>query len=201
MDATQPTPAAAADAAGLSAANAAGDAAGDAAGISAGSDLWSAARIVALADELSQRIGADTTPRARTLFVALGEAGAAVGAGADAQLPAWHATRFVPVCAYPHALFARRAVVGMGMMVVSTLAPAEGVVDVEYKFDVDRAPTARARGSADAVPPEELLEVWTVRAQGAVVARFLLAPSDGVADDLARSEVALGAYTIQTKAE
>lgn len=133
-------------------------------------DLWSSSRIAALADGITQKLGAEQNLMARTLFVAL------------------DGSRFLPVRVYPYLIVARRAVVGMGLMMVASLSPIDGPAKIDYKFEI-----GTPEGGS------KLVEVWTVRVGDNIVARFLLAPSETIAADLVREDVAVAAYTIKPK--
>lgn len=137
-------------------------------------DFWTATHIAQLADGITQQLGDEQNLRARTLFVALDD------------------TRFLPVRVFPYLVVARRALVGMGMMMVASLAPIEGTSSVNYKFEIARPAAADA---------PRLVEIWSVRVGDSVVARFLLAPTDALATDLVREDRVVAAYSLKIESK
>lgn len=133
-------------------------------------DFWTSKRIAEIADSVAQNIGADQNDLPRTLFVALtGE-------------------HFLPVCAYPYLLLARRALVGVAMMVVASLAHPSKTDAVPYTFDVGYVPGA-----------SKLVEIWTARSGDKIVARYMLAPTGTIADDLVRAEATVAVFSVKTE--
>jgi hypothetical protein len=135
-------------------------------------EFWSGTKIAAIADGVTAKIGAEQNLMARTLFVALDGA------------------RFLPVRVYPCLTIARRAVAGMGMMMVASLAPIEGSISISYDFSIGRLATASG-----------LAEAWSVRVGDSVLTRFLLVPTETIVADLTREDATVAAYTIKPKGE
>lgn len=133
-------------------------------------EFWSASRIAEKADSITAQLGIERNLMARTLFVAL------------------DGTHFLPVRTYSALVLARRALVGMGMMMVVSLAPIEGKLNIDYKFEI-----GFARES------DRLVEVWNVCVADNVIARFLLAPAETVETDLVKKTADVVVFALKPK--